>query len=223
MARGEIYAQLSVDYYDNARIIAAGDDAELLYVRSLCLANRLLTDGVIMPEHLVALRLSRPERRVARLVETGLWATRTPEPGWTIVGWAERNRARVDVMVRREQAAERKRRERDRARAERDVERDNKHVSRTTSPPVTQHVTRDSHAHERDSHAPIDHRSSIIDQRSTINDQRTTNTELQVGGLLTGVAEPASDPLGAPQPNGTRPDLRAALAAGTRTRLGVGT
>ncbi len=193
MARGEIYAQVSCDYYDNAKMIAAGEAAELLYVRALCLANRLLLDGRISDEHLVALRFRDGRKRADALVRAGLWER--VDGGWTIIGWAERNRSRLEVMEIRERERARKKAERIAAREARaagrkagtgtpDPDPSEKRPAGQPSESVgTDHgratdVRPDSASHRS---STIDQRSSTNAQRSTLNAQRPATDEVDLG------------------------------------------
>lgn len=186
MARGEIYAQVSCDYYDNAKMIAAGEAAELLYVRALCLANRLLLDGKISDEHLVALRFRDGRKRADALVRAGLWE-RT-DGGWTIIGWAERNRSRLEIMDIRERERARKKAERIAAREARAAGRKTdteppdhdpsgkRPAGQPTESVGTEHgraadVRADSASHRS---STIDQRSSTIDHRPSINAHRSS-------------------------------------------------
>lgn len=179
MARGEIYAQVSCDYYDNAKMIAAGEAAELLYVRALCLANRLLLDGKISDEHLVALRFRDGRKRADALVRAGLWER--VDGGWTIIGWAERNRSRLEIMDIRERERDRKKAERLAARAARAGGQSKDAGPFDDDPsgkrPAGQPSDSDGTDHGRGADVRSDsasHRSSTIDQRSSTNAQRTS-------------------------------------------------
>jgi hypothetical protein len=100
MAR--LYVQLDVDYADDPKIIRAGEKAELLYLRGLALAKRLLTDGFISDDQLPRFMLSDISRRVDKLVSVGLW-----EPvkgGYVISAWLKRNPAAAEVAAAEEQA-----------------------------------------------------------------------------------------------------------------------
>lgn len=88
-AASRLHVQLDVDYADNAKMIEAGEMAELLYVRALCLAKKLLTDGLIADVHLPRMCLPNVEERATALVRVGLW--RRVPGGYRIVGWLERN------------------------------------------------------------------------------------------------------------------------------------
>lgn len=107
-----IFVALDADYPDNARIISAGEAAELLYVRGLCLIKRLLTDGYIDAVQLPRMGLSNVEERAAKLVETGLWEriADSGDPdrasGYIVSGWLERNDSADEVAAKRQKKAQ---------------------------------------------------------------------------------------------------------------------
>ena len=105
-----IFVALDVDYPDNPRIIRAGEAAEVLYVRGLCLAKRLLSDGFIDSVQLPRLGLPDVEERAAQLVEVGLWEP-VSDPsgqisGYIVTGWLERNDTAEEIAKRRQQKAD---------------------------------------------------------------------------------------------------------------------
>lgn len=107
-----IYAQVSVEFGDDPRVVAAGALGELAYLRCLLQSRRLLTDGVI-DRHLLDRWLhgiggKRKRRRImARLERVGLL---DPHPaGWCIpprvwVKWAP-ERKDVDALRAERSAA----------------------------------------------------------------------------------------------------------------------
>lgn len=95
-AVARLYVKLDVDFPDNARVIEAGEKAELLYVRSLLLAKRLLSDGALTLPQLARTGLSGVRQRAERLVAVGLWE-KAGEGSYRIVGWLERNRSAAEV------------------------------------------------------------------------------------------------------------------------------
>ena len=107
-----IYVPLDVNYADNARIITAGEAAELLYIRGLCLVKRQLSDGYIDAVQLPRLGLSNVEERAQRLVDVGLWErmpaveTRAETMGYVVVGWLERNPSAEELAAVRQKKIE---------------------------------------------------------------------------------------------------------------------
>lgn len=146
MARGEVYVPLSVDYADDPKIIAAGERAEVLYVRALCLSKRILSDGFVADVQLSRFGLSGVHARARRLVEVGLWAR--VDNGYQVVAFLKRNRSRADVLADRAAEADRKRRERSRVRPDTDPPSDRTPGGRPTGVPrpetKTETVTSDS-------------------------------------------------------------------------------
>ena len=92
---GRLWVPLDVDFQNDPKILAAGAHAELIYVRSLALAKRLMCDGFVSEHHVeglsngLSLNRNRLKNAVSALVREGLW---TPvEGGWRIAGWLNRN------------------------------------------------------------------------------------------------------------------------------------
>lgn len=179
MARGEIYAQVSCDYYDNDKMVDAGEKAELLYLRALCLSNRLLLDGRIRPSHLVALRFPGSDglRRAEALVRAGLW--RVLDDGWEIVGWHERNRMRHEIMAVREAEKERKRAERNAARAARAARLSGDCPA--GQPGLSERTVSDGANVSEICPRPIDHRPTLNAQRASTIDHRSATDEVDLG------------------------------------------
>ena len=85
------YVKLDTIYYQDDRMLQVGEAAELLYVRSLCLAKTLLTDGSLTKQQVQFCGLSDIEERAEALVKSGLW---TPiSGGWQITSWLKHNEA----------------------------------------------------------------------------------------------------------------------------------
>jgi hypothetical protein len=98
-----LWVALDVEYQMDPKIIRAGASAELLYVRSLALSKRLMTDGQINAAHLSVLAhglSGKPANHAATLVTEGLWAC-SPE-GWVIVAWSKRNISRVEIEAKQD-------------------------------------------------------------------------------------------------------------------------
>jgi hypothetical protein len=94
MAR-TLYVPLDVNYADDEKIILAGERAELLYLRALCLAKRILSDGVVADAHLPRFGLAGVGARARKLVDVGLWER--VEGGYRIVAWARHNKSAAEV------------------------------------------------------------------------------------------------------------------------------
>ena len=107
MAR-KLYVPLETDYYVNEKFDGVSEAGEVLYLRSMCLAKSLLTDGVLTRRQLGFLGLENLDERIAELVqgEHPLW--REIEDGWLIIGFLKRNRSAAEVdeiSEKRRQAA----------------------------------------------------------------------------------------------------------------------
>lgn len=102
MARkaGGIYVPLDVDYPDNPRIIEANEEAELLYVRGLCLAKKNRKDGFIDRRQLSRVGLPNVYRRAAALIRVGLWSAVKEDDkviGYIVVGFLDRNDSAAEL------------------------------------------------------------------------------------------------------------------------------
>jgi hypothetical protein len=93
-----LYVPLDVDYAADPKIMRAGANAELLYVRALALAKRLMEDGRIDTVHLPGLCIGipgKPATHALALVREGLWTETCA--GWAITSWAKRNRSKAEI------------------------------------------------------------------------------------------------------------------------------
>lgn len=105
--RPKLYVPLSVTFFSDERIIAAGDGATLLYL-SMCLhAKALGSDGRL--SELQIRRLHRPRWQVElhRLAELGLVLFDDESEDWFIASWFSHNESINAIEERR--AADRKR------------------------------------------------------------------------------------------------------------------
>ena len=100
-----LYVKLDASYDDDPKILTAGEKAELLYVRGLCLAKRILSDGFIADVHLPRFGLSSVQARAKKLVEVGLWARDDDAGGYWIVSWLKHNTSKDEVEAIREGGA----------------------------------------------------------------------------------------------------------------------
>lgn len=107
MKRPGPYAPLAAHYADDEKIITAGEASELMYVRMLAYAARTpRTDGLITkPVVLTRLGFTDPEKRLEKLLETGL-VSEEPQ-GYRIVSWLRWNRS--GEQIDRERAQDRNR------------------------------------------------------------------------------------------------------------------
>lgn len=105
--RKRLYVPLDVDYASDEKILEVGNNGELLYVRSLAFAKRILSDGRISDAQ--AAHLGRGIRALKSttdaLVRTNLWE-KMPSGGYRITAWSKHNDSRVIVEARQEIASE---------------------------------------------------------------------------------------------------------------------
>lgn len=112
--RNGSFAPLSANYYDDDAIIAAGEQAEVLFLRGLAFAARKPADGYISDLQLTTFRLSRVKARADRLCEVGLWE-RVEDglfgscAGYRIVAWLKHNASRAEIEAKQRKDADRKR------------------------------------------------------------------------------------------------------------------
>jgi hypothetical protein len=92
-----LFVPLSVNYYDDPKIIDVGPMSELLYVRGLAFVKRAGSDGKISSNQLRSItpRLTSVSRLVERVVDVGLWEANGN--GWIVSGWSGWNRPTGEV------------------------------------------------------------------------------------------------------------------------------
>jgi len=98
---GDLFTPLHVDYQSDPKIIEAGHVAEVLFVRSLAMSKRLLSDGVVKRVQLPSLCLGlpgRPQTIVAALVSVGLWTE--IDGGWQITNWLKWNPTAASLQAK---------------------------------------------------------------------------------------------------------------------------
>lgn len=108
------WVKLSDDWYDDPKIVAAGDLAALLWVKAVSWSARNLTDGLI-PAELLPRLISSPETPsiASRLVDLGLFVEDI-SGGFRIANYLDYQPSRASVLAKREADAERKRQSRGR-------------------------------------------------------------------------------------------------------------
>jgi hypothetical protein len=96
-----VYAPLSARYYDDARIIAAGLQAEVVYVRSLAFSAGAGADGFIHDVHVRLLcRGVRGIRRTCEaLTSSGLWVRDEERAGFWVRAWHKWNPTEADIRA----------------------------------------------------------------------------------------------------------------------------
>jgi hypothetical protein len=105
----KLYVPLTVTFFDDDRIIEAGDGATLLYLAMCCRCKAMGTDGRLTETQIA--RLSRPRwktelRRLAEL-ELVVWDEVYQE--WAIAGWLIHNESLASIDERRAKDRDRKR------------------------------------------------------------------------------------------------------------------
>ena len=99
-----LYVKLDTDYYQDEKMLDAGEAAEVLYLRCLCVAKEQMRDGYLNRKTIIAfIGLSDVEDRAQALVAVGLW--KETEDGWLIAAWLKHNPSAADIAARREQKA----------------------------------------------------------------------------------------------------------------------
>lgn len=120
-----LYAMVDVNLPEDPAIVAVGADAEHLYIRSILLAKRIMTDGVI--HRLQAERIAAdftvchtgdttPQQLCARLVDADLWHREGDH--YRITGWLKWNKPADEIRAAEEAEQARKKAWRDKKKAE---------------------------------------------------------------------------------------------------------
>lgn len=119
MARtaARIYVPLDVSFFDDDKVIEAGEAAGWLFLNMMTKAKAVDEDGSLSTAQMQRLGVKSWERRAARLVAVGL--VEEPEPGTFYIAnwlkWNESKKARADKReadrLRKAEAAERARKE----------------------------------------------------------------------------------------------------------------
>jgi hypothetical protein len=94
-----IYVPLDVNFFDDGKIIAAGEPAGWLYLNMCAKAKQLDSNGVLERGHLERLGVKNWPRRLTRLIEVG--AVEEGPPGiYGITGWLNWNESREARQAR---------------------------------------------------------------------------------------------------------------------------
>ena len=110
----KLYVPLETDYYQNEKFNGVSEAGEVLYLRSMCLAKSLLTDGVLTRRQLGFLGLENLDDRIAEMVKGDHPLWEAVQDGWLIIGFLKRNRSAAevdDISEKRRQAALSKRKQ----------------------------------------------------------------------------------------------------------------
>lgn len=109
--RNGSYAPLSAHYYKDDALAAAGEAAELLFVRGLAFSADILKDGFISDIQLarfVGVGMSDVEERAAKLVEVGLWRRDQRRKGYHVKSWSKWNASLKEIKHKQAADAARK-------------------------------------------------------------------------------------------------------------------
>ena len=103
-----IWFRIDAVYYLDDAILEAGEEAEVLFVRSLGLSKLMMSDGFLTRRQLLTLGLENLDLRIESLVEHNLWTAE--EGGWQIRSWLKWNQpaSHVDEIREKRRAAGRK-------------------------------------------------------------------------------------------------------------------
>ena len=91
-----IYLPLDVEFFDNEKVLRAGERAGWLYLSMCCRAKRLLSDGVLSEHQIDRLHVPGWRKRLATLVDVGL-VVPTDDGRFLIIGWLEKNLSAAQV------------------------------------------------------------------------------------------------------------------------------
>jgi hypothetical protein len=109
--RNGSYAPLSAHYYKDDKVAAAGERAELLYVRGLAFSADVLKDGFISDiqvTRFAGVGMNDAAKRAARLVAVGLWERDDERGGYVVNAWEKWNQSLAEIQVKQRLDAERK-------------------------------------------------------------------------------------------------------------------
>jgi hypothetical protein len=113
--RNGSFAPLSANYYDDDKVIAAGEKAEVLFTRGLAFCSRTLNDGFISDLQLTTFRLPGVEARAKKLVAVGLWERVDGDDllgetgrGYRVVKWLGWNNSKAEISTKLEADRRRK-------------------------------------------------------------------------------------------------------------------
>lgn len=106
-AASRIYVPLDVNFFDDDRIIAAGEAAGWLYLAMCAKAKQLDNDGVITRPQVERLHIKGWQKRLLRLVEVGA-VEEAGEGVYGIAGWLNWNESKQSRAERLQADRDRK-------------------------------------------------------------------------------------------------------------------
>lgn len=80
-----IYVPLDAAFFDDDKVVEAGEAAGWLYLNMVCRVKQLDSDGVLTRPQISRLSVTGWQKRLARLVEVGL--VRESDEGFAISAW----------------------------------------------------------------------------------------------------------------------------------------
>jgi len=102
-----IYVPLDVNFFDDPKIIAAGEAAGWLYLAMSTKAKQLDSDGVLEAGQIARFGITNWRKRITRLIEVG--AVEEGPPGiYGITGWLNWNESREARQARLRMERDRK-------------------------------------------------------------------------------------------------------------------
>lgn len=96
------WAKLDDSFYDDPKVVAAGNEAAGVYCRALSYCGKHLTDGLV-PEAIAGL-IAGKRRPITKLLEVGLWDR--AEDGYSVCDYLRFNPSKAEVLHKRQVRAE---------------------------------------------------------------------------------------------------------------------
>lgn len=117
MARApRLYVPLDLGFFDDVRVMRAGEKAAWLYLNMLARTRSLDTDGVLFAEQIAKLSVPGWKARLESLVREGLIESTTTDC-YVITSWTKWNETSDERAQRKHEEAQRKAEARAKARA----------------------------------------------------------------------------------------------------------
>lgn len=85
-----VYLPLDVEFFENDKVLEAGEKAGWLYIAMCCRSKKLLSDGVLSLRQIDRLHITGWRKRLDTLIDVGL-VMATDDDRYLIIGWLERN------------------------------------------------------------------------------------------------------------------------------------
>lgn len=90
------YVPLDVEFFDNARVLEAGEKSAWLYLNMLTRSKKLLTNGILSDAQMNRLQVPGWKNRLKPLIQHGL-IERLDDTHYLIIGFLERNLSAEEV------------------------------------------------------------------------------------------------------------------------------